>query len=410
MTVQQISTTQVVIDDLERISKAKGKLKKSDTLKSISTQTKRMFTISYDPFLNFGITKIESTELIPPSDETISTDKIFDILSEGRGRDLRDRYAGILTEKQLKIVNGIFNGFQDFKLGISGATFLKAFPGSFETFSVQLASGFDANKFIPGSFSQPKYDGVRCIITVDESGNVSCLSRNGKPINNLDPEIIDYLSKYRGFMFDGEVLAKDDEENFSKSVGIVHRKSSSETLTVKLFDVMTLDEFRKRKCETPYNIRYTSLITTIDNRYVAMHKRVDTVDEVYEMYRQHREAGLEGSIIKSPNGFYSFKRTTDWMKLKGEITVDARIVGYQEGRGRLKDRLGAFIVEFEEGGPRTSVGGGYSVDQRAVFWGRRNEMINDIIEIMGQEITKDGRIRHPRFIKHRTDKNETSIH
>ena len=35
-------------------------------------------------------------------------------------------------------------------------------------------------------YIQPKLDGVRCVITLDEKENIRCFSRTGKEFHNLD--------------------------------------------------------------------------------------------------------------------------------------------------------------------------------------------------------------------------------
>ena len=56
-------------------------------------------------------------------------------------------------------------------------------------------------------------------------------------------------------------------------------------------------------------------------------------------------------------------------------------------------------------GKKLKVGGGYSDEQRDDFWNRKDDVVGTVIEIKGQEITKDGVVRFPVFLRERKYKN-----
>ena len=174
--------------------------------------------------------------------------------------------------------------------------------------------------------------------------------------------------------------------------------------------MITEVEFMDKKCELGYSDRISRMGLVLGKHKNLINERtkVNSVYECDEFFKEQVKQGLEGAIIKSPDGLYEFRRTSSWMKMKPEEPYDVRIIGYQQGRGKHKGVLGAFICEFDGEEGTTKVGSGFSDEERKDFWVTRNSMIGKILEIQGQEITKNNSVRHPRFIKLRNDKDETS--
>ena len=109
-------------------------------------------------------------------------------------------------------------------------------------------------------------------------------------------------------------------------------------------------------------------------------------------------------MIKDYEGKYECKRSTSWLKSKPVIEVSLKVKSIEEGTGRNEGRLGAVYVEGTDNGKRfqLSVGSGFSDSQRLKFWENRKNLINQIIEIKADAITKsqDGKywsLRFPRF-------------
>ena len=64
--------------------------------------------------------------------------------------------------------------------------------------------------------------------------------------------------------------------------------------------------------------------------------------------------------------------------------------------------LGGFIGNFN--GVEVRVGSGLSDNDRVDFWGRREQIRGDLMEVEYHEVTPDGSLRHPRFARFRDDK------
>ena len=128
--------------------------------------------------------------------------------------------------------------------------------------------------------------------------------------------------------------------------------------------------------------------------------------------------GFEGAVLKDPGARYHDSRA--WLKYKVKTTVDAQVTNFEYGAvgskyaltvGALKvsviDRATGKLREIA----RVAPGDDHERDEwfnLLTSYGPEEEIIahNEIIELEGQQWTKDGRIRHPRILRVRGDRSE----
>lgn len=149
---------------------------------------------------------------------------------------------------------------------------------------------------------------------------------------------------------------------------------------------------------------------------------------------------LEGAMIKDPDALYEKRKSNSWLKVKAEETEDIRITGAYAGNEHteLEHTLGGLQFtrpwDNERGEMRVDVGGGYSREQRDELWALWQEdlahgelaetrvngkvwfdyvpmpgyvpkLARRLGEIEFHEVTPDGSLRHPRFVRFRDDKD-----
>lgn len=109
-------------------------------------------------------------------------------------------------------------------------------------------------------------------------------------------------------------------------------------------------------------------------------------EEVKYIYRMCLEDGWEGIMLKDPNAPYlpnEKRRDWRWMKYKPWETVDAKIIGFIEGKGKHEGRLGAFEVELPNG-EKTRASGKMIDDFREYVWANRQWLIDEYVELKQQ--------------------------
>ena len=203
------------------------------------------------------------------------------------------------------------------------------------------------DKHLTGATVSYKLDGVQAIMF-----NSQWLSRAGKPLYNL-PSMPDGIY---------EVY----HTNWETTITAVRTKNGEEINKVRLFRLDVIEE-----CLVLDSHKNTSL----------------NPRGIQQLLAQAVKFGYEGLVITSNEGHF---------KVKTKETHDVRILGVIEGTGRNKDRLGAFMTE------RGKVGTGLTDADRDRFY--RDDLIGTYIEVECMELTKNGKFRHPRFIRIRPDK------
>ena len=106
--------------------------------------------------------------------------------------------------------------------------------------NVKLLKNWDPKHLPERSVIQYKYDGVRCIVTIDDEGNTACLSRTNKEVRNVNKFSLLPLSKYRGVAFDCEAILPNVSDFFEVNGVCKKHSSDGEKLDLKVFDVMPL--------------------------------------------------------------------------------------------------------------------------------------------------------------------------
>jgi DNA ligase-1 len=112
-------------------------------------------------------------------------------------------------------------------------------------------------------------------------------------------------------------------------------------------------------------------------------------------------------MIKNPNAPYECKRTVNWLKLKPFIEVTLKVVAVEEGTGRNVGKLGALVCEGEDDNKfiRVNCGSGFTDTDRDTFWGDRDALVSQLVEVRADAITQnqDGSysLRFPRFLHFR---------
>ena len=132
--------------------------------------------------------------------------------------------------------------------------------------------------------------------------------------------------------------------------------------------------------------------------------------------------GYEGAMLKKKDAPYlPGKRMAAWQKVKVFSTGDFFIIGSVDGNGRNEGKVGSLKVAWFDAEHPSPLGGAanvYCADVAGITDAFRDELtgpdgkvdpkwLGAVIEVMAQGSTKNGRLRHPGFVRVRPDKCAT---
>lgn len=379
-------------DQLRSISGTNAKLQ---FLQSASELDKAIMVYTYDPFRNYYIRKanIVGNALGMINEETFRMLDSFDsrAMSGNAAIKLLEDHARTLLPSQANILRHIIK--RNLDIGIGAKSINKVFSNLIPEFGCMLANKVRWSKVRYPYYASPKLDGIRglCI-------NGKMLSRTGKPIKGV--EHIEKAVRELGMDLDGELLIPG--QHFQDSSGKLRSHNTTVDAKYYVFDTPDTNARFSDRLNRIAKLKGASNLIKI-----VKHKIVRSSDEIHNFYNLCLDKGLEGLVLKEPDHYYKRSRSNLWMKMKEVNTIDVRVIDFKEGEDRLTGMLGALIVELNNG-VKARVGSGFTDKMRKSMWNNRtgkNSMYGRIIEIEFHERTKDGSLRHARYIKTRPDKS-----
>jgi len=255
--------------------------------------------------------------------------------------------------------------------------------------------------------SQPKLDGIRCIVTKN-----GMFSRNGKPIISA-PHIRESLdglfTKYPDMVLDGELYADKFANDFNKIVSLVKKTKptkedliqSEKQIEYHIYDLPSSNNnFKKRMWDlgivfsTYLNLHpYCRIVETYD---------CNNEDEVMELYGGYVEKGYEGQMLRI-DGKYENKRSKNLLKHKSFIDEEFEILDIVEGEGNRSGTAGYMVFNTGEGKRfKSNVKGTW--DETAEMLKSKKKLIGKQATIKYFNLTPDGIPRFPYVIN--IDRNE----
>jgi bifunctional non-homologous end joining protein LigD len=282
-----------------------------------------------------------------------------------------------------------------------------------------------------------KFDGVR-VLAFRSGTSVRLLSRNRKPVDAHYPEVAEALldQPTEDVIVDGEVVAfEGGQTSFARlqqrmQIADPRRaRRSGVRVFYYAFDVPYADGFdltriplRDRKALLRRSLVWRDPIRFTSHR--------NATGEAY--WREACRKGWEGVIAKRRDSPYQSRRSPDWLKFKCVNEQEFVIGGFTDPKGS-RSGFGALLVGIYRDGELVyagKVGTGFN-EQTLASLKRRMQRIEvdrpqfrpgalpkrDVHwirpELVGQigftEWTRDGQLRHPRFLGLRTDKEAREV-
>ena len=252
-------------------------------------------------------------------------------------------------------------------------------------------------------FIQPKLDGVRCLIQL-ENNVVTAYSRTGKKWKNIAHIIMDlipFFEKYPNVILDGELYNHDLKDDFEKIISLVRKTKPTDEDRVESAEMVQFhcyDTIMEHMSYDQRNEFINQSLMLIPSVHIVDTNRVFKHEEALNIHHDANLAnGYEGSILRT-NDVYKCGRSWSLRKFKDFSDAEATIIGYLDGKGKRTGTLGKFIMQDDEGIEfGCPPGKGYTYKDLA-------DMLDNISDYIGQratftffERTKAGSYRHPLF-------------
>ncbi|MGD9736015.1 MAG: non-homologous end-joining DNA ligase [Solirubrobacterales bacterium] len=289
----------------------------------------------------------------------------------------------------------------------------------------------------PAWIFERKLDGMRCL-AFRQGSEVRLRSRTRHALNATFPELVEALLAQapEQFVLDGEIVAFEGNQTsfarLQRRLGIQDPDRARRTgvaVFYYLFDVLHLEghdvsglPLRERKAILREVFCFEDPLRFTPHR--------DAEGESF--YAEACRDGWEGLIAKRADAPYRHKRSRDWLKFKcvagqefvvggytdpggRRIGFGSLLVGYYDGRGRLRYAgkvgtgytdavlrdLGARLARLEQ---EESPFAGDELPTKA-HW-----VAPELVAQVGYtELTRDLRLRHPRFLGLRDDKRPREV-
>ena len=236
------------------------------------------------------------------------------------------------------------------------------------------------NKVTFPAYSQPKLDGIRCIIKKN-----GMWTRNGKPIISA-PHIFECLKPLfeinPDLIFDGELYADKFANDFNAICSLVKKTKPTEEDINESREKIQYHVYDLPSYNATFVPRFQHLFKMLTNYHtsiiVVQTDQVDNLNDINGFYEDYISSGYEGQMIRL-DAQYEHKRTKSLLKNKSFIDEEYTIIDIEEGNGNKAGMVGSFVFKNANGkifnaSPKFN-------------WEICQQMLNDKESLIGKEAT-----------------------
>ncbi len=298
----------------------------------------------------------------------------------------------------------------------------------------------------PGWLFELKYDGYRVLASTDRSAGgapraeVALRYRSGRDATATYPDLVRALGSlpYQSLLLDGEVVGLDETGRPTFQLlqqraqltrrADIERMAVRQPVTYFAFDLLVFEGRDLR----PLPLAERKALLRLLLPPAGPVRFADHVEEQgEELYAAVRARGLEGLIAKRADSPYRAGRSPHWVKLRADQTGEFAVVGFSAPQGG-RPGFGALHLAVREGDGWVYIGragSGFTDAQLREIHERLEPSIRTgssagppcagpvpagaehtwvdpdlVAEVRYTEVTPDGLLRHPVFVRLREDK------
>ncbi len=337
---------------------------------------------------------------------------------------------------------------KDLKFGMGTSNINKVFKGLIEktpymgakSFSEDLAKKIFAKGGI--AVSQVKMDGRYCNAII-RGGEVELESRQGETTHVGDAKFLRELTVVQDCVLNGELTidgldrytangvvasivdiegkreARGEEATAKKITAFEKKHGSYEEaingIRYTVWDMITVDEYFEKKTARIYAERSSILASTLGKFQMSKVSLVEgavvkTYEEAMSHFQQILQRGEEGTILKSLEGAWKDGKPNWQVKMKLEMNIDLRVIGFEYGEKGTKNEDVYSTIKLESScGKLKTNPAGMKEAMMADITERAEELMGTIVEIRccGLSQNSDGEwsTLHPSVVALRDDKD-----
>lgn len=282
----------------------------------------------------------------------------------------------------------------------------------------------------PSWIFEIKWDGYRAIAEIGKE-RIDLFTRNGHKINAKYKTITNELKKIKyNAVLDGELVVLDEEGHADFQELQHYDESEGKNLCYFVFDLLHLEG--RNLFNVPLIKRKKLLREILPDSFIVLFSDHIT-EQGKAFFDMLRNKEIEGMMAKNAKSGYSpGKRSDDWLKIKAANRQDAVIVGYTEPKGSRK-HFGSLVLGVYEDEELIFIGhsgGGFSTSSQKEILGKLKPLTREqspfkkaiktnsqvtwvvpklVCEVSYTEWTKEGQMRHPKFLGLRLDKEASEV-
>ena len=273
-------------------------------------------------------------------------------------------------------------------------------------FAPMLAQDYDKRKDkvkFP-ILSQPKLDGIRCIVKSD-----GMWTRNGKEIISA-PHVYENLKhifeNQPDLILDGELYTSNEDVDFNTIISCVRKTKPTQAdldTSAKYIEYWVYDLYEGE--DLIYEER-RNLLMFLQNEYdigyplynVTPTYTLTSFEQIQSKLSDYIAQGFEGQILRDPKTFYENKRSNGLLKHKTFHDDEFKILSVNEGVGKFANKAATMSFQTPEGVKFDSTING-TMEYLEEIWAIKDQLIGKLATVKYFEKTTDGSLRFPKVIQ-----------
>jgi DNA ligase-1 len=292
----------------------------------------------------------------------------------------------------------------------------KYFPMLAHTFEPATTTAKKNNIVFP-CFTQPKLDGLRCIMYRDPvTTELHCQSRTGSYFDTMDhikTSLGPVFAKHPETIFDGELYTT--EIPFEELAGLIKKKKLTPAdkdrlcaIEYHIYDVVDETKTFEDRHATIRKIFAQNAASRMASPHAHAHNsdhlpqfirlvpttEAKTPADFKAQFSEFIEVGYEGIMLRNKKGMYRCNyRSHDLQKYKEFLEDEFPIIGFTQGDGRDKGTIIWICVTKE--GKEFSVRPRGTMEHRRKLFQTGEKYVGKKLTIIYQELTEEGKPRFP---------------